>query len=173
MIFHTDNLICTVEELRSAIEDREFITYATVNSFRVASRLPVDFKFVADGWPVAVYSSIRLRKVVQRLSFFKCERFWLDIARSRRAALVGHLESELKDIEKRAGLKGIYFQRLISGYAEPEDIANHLKRLAGEVDDFNSSTVQTPFSKLRPSIRPEITTSQPEIEVEYEMGTSF
>ena len=70
MIYKRKNLVATKVELNKLVNDKRFITYANVNSFRVNPEGIVKHCFVADGWPIAVYSSLLLKKRGKASKFF-------------------------------------------------------------------------------------------------------
>lgn len=134
MQFSRNKLITSCEVLKDALNKRKFITYATVNSFRISSSFKIKFLFLADGWPVSLYSSIINLKKVHRLSFYKLRRFWLDTSKSNRCAIVGYSEDELKRVIELGYEKGINFIFHSDGYKSTTQLVKFIEEIHDSVD---------------------------------------
>jgi UDP-N-acetyl-D-mannosaminuronic acid transferase (WecB/TagA/CpsF family) len=120
--------------LKDALNRKKFITYATVNSFRISSNFNIKFLFLADGWPVSLYSSLIKLKKVQRLSFYKLRRFWLDTSRANRCAIVGYSEEEIKSVIDLGLQEGINFIFHSDGYKSTTQLVHFIEEIHDSVD---------------------------------------
>ena len=134
MIYKRKNLITTNTELHNLVNEKKFITYANVNSFRVNPESIVEFYFVADGWPVALYSSILLRKRVPLLSFFRCRQDWVAHAKEKKVALIGHDENEIHRVNEAAKKIGVNFKFAQHGYLTDDELVELIEREYDKVD---------------------------------------
>ncbi len=128
MIFQLRNLITTNTELNDLVENKKFITYANANSFRVRQDRVVSYYFVADGWPVAVYASILLKKRVGRLNFFRCREDWIMHAREKKVALIGHKEDEIHRIKEASKQISVDFKFVQHGYLTDDELVELIKK---------------------------------------------
>ena len=122
MKFKLNKLIVSVSELNRLVVDKKFITYANANSCRIESKQEVQFHYMADGWPVAVYVSFLLKKRVKLMSFFRCRDTWVSLAKERKVALIGYSENNLNLIKKNAKKKGVNFEFMRHGYLTDDEI---------------------------------------------------
>ena len=137
MIFRINNILKTESQLSDHILiDKGFVTYATSNSFRVDSELECPFRFVADGWPVAVYSSILAGEKVNRLSFFKLRDFWLEIAKTKRIGIVGYEEKFAIELSNALPLINITPVLVNHGFLSDTEIIQLVQGSIGTVDVF-------------------------------------
>ena len=137
MIFRINNILKTESQLSDHILiDKGFVTYATSNSFRVDSELECPFRFVADGWPVAVYSSILAGEKVNRLSFFKLRDFWLEIAKTTRIGIVGYEEKFAIELSNALPLINITPVLVNHGFLSDTEIIQLVQGSIGTVDVF-------------------------------------
>ena len=122
MKFKLSKILKDKAELKNAILNRRFITYANSYSFLKADEFECDYNFVADGWPVAVYSSILSQKKIHRLSFFKLREFWINEAKQKRIGIVGYEEKDVIDLNEELKSLKIFPQFISDGFKNDDDL---------------------------------------------------
>ena len=135
MIFRINNILKTESELSDHILiDKGFVTYATSNSFRVDSEFICRFKYVADGWPVAVYGSLLAKEKIKRFSFFKLRDFWIEIAETNRIAIIGYEKPYADELAEGLLLANIQPVLVEHGFHSDVNICHIIEGLVGKVD---------------------------------------
>lgn len=135
MRFAINNMLRTQPQVRDCVLIKKtFMTYATSNSFRVNSNFICRFKYVADGWPVAVYGSLFAKQKIKRLSFFKLRDFWIEIAETNRIAIIGYEKRHADELSEQLILANIRPVLVEHGFHSDVDIYHIIEGLAGKVD---------------------------------------
>lgn len=134
MQFSRRKLIFSLSDLDDVLKRKKFVTYANVNSFRILPESKLDFFFLADGWPVSIYSSFLTLKKVRRFSFFKLKDFWLDLSRSNSCAIVGYRGDELNKILQICENKNINFIFHSNGYRSTSELVKFIEEHSHKVD---------------------------------------
>lgn len=116
MIFKISKLIVSEEKLLSSLNQRLFVTYANVNSFRVGGNFRSEFNFYSDGRPVAFLFSLLIRKRVKRLTALSIDNFWVRVLKDYRVVVVGYEESVLDILKYKNLASGIAIDQVINGY---------------------------------------------------------
>lgn len=136
MKFQLKNLILNQASLIKHIERRMFLTYVNNYSLKADDLSVINFAFVADGWPVRLFSSIHLRKNVSLLSFYRARDVWTNFVREKNCILVGHSIDELYEIKRWADRSpDVNFTEYINGYDSLEVLEQKVRSIS--IDDVD------------------------------------
>ena len=116
MVFNLSKLICDKSDLLHCINQKQFITYVNVNSFRVGGNFNCDFYYYIDGKPISFLMSLLKFRKVRRLTALSIDDFWIKTLKDYYVVLVGH-ESEIESILISKNINcGIKLDHVIHGY---------------------------------------------------------
>ena len=128
MIFRIKNCVVSFNELQKLVREKQFLTYANVNSFRINTDLNIKFKYTADGWPVAAYLSFIKRKKIPKLTCFRIENFWRAQTHEKKAIVIGYEEELLPEIIVQATKHDWKFEKVYNGYYDHDQYIDILRR---------------------------------------------
>ena len=125
MRFLASKLLKDEQSVVSLVESKGFMTYANLYSFKVGGDVMMTSWYVADGWPVRLWASLKLRTRVSLLSFFRMRKYWIEVAKTKRSLLIGHSQTELEALERWFLNNG--FENLVAlsdGFRELTELEN-------------------------------------------------
>jgi len=134
MKFKLSKILKDKAEVKNAILNKRFITYATSYSFKIADEFECDYNFVADGWPVALYSSILSKKKIHRLSFFKLRDFWISEAKQKKIGIIGYEEKDVTDLKRELSSLKIVPQFISDGFKNDDDLCSLIESQSKNVE---------------------------------------
>ena len=132
MIFKINNAVKNESELERLVNNKIFITYANSYSLSVASNLSCNFKYVCDGWPVALYISIVQKKIYKRLNFHSVKDFWISVLRTKRTALIGYSKNDIEILQQRNHINKFVY--VMDGYKKEKELLAFIENIASDVD---------------------------------------
>ena len=130
MIFSLSKLIRNKCELRLCINQKKFISYVNMNSFRVGGDFKHDYCYYADGKPISFLFSLLKFQRVRRLTALLIDDFWVDTLKNYTVILVGYEGGLEKSLISSNLVRGIKIDYIIHGYYPIEILKQKIEQFA-------------------------------------------
>lgn len=124
MQYKKENLIATLDELQLLLEKPNRITYLNMYSLHVGGSSNVNSRYIVDGWPLKYYFKFLHKVECDLLPFYRLERFWLEMMRSRSFSIIGHSTDELEIISQFCLENKLQCKNFYDGFQEIDEIVS-------------------------------------------------
>jgi UDP-N-acetyl-D-mannosaminuronic acid transferase (WecB/TagA/CpsF family) len=127
MIFNLNKLITNEKNLLDSLNQKQFITYVNVNSFRVGGNFRNEYYFYADGKPVALLFSLLVCRRVKRLTALSIDNFWVNLLKDYRVVIVGYEDKFGAILKSKNFASKIKVDHVIHGYYSLETLKQKIE----------------------------------------------